>query len=106
VDKASEKSASEKFYGKHPHWINNLRAFREIAIVSDHTRRKMRDKLDDCGIACSFVGYSDNHAKDCYKLMNINTKGMIYSRDAVWLNRMYGEYFGVDKVKVLPTTNS
>jgi hypothetical protein len=73
--------------------------------VSDHTRRKIKGKLDDRGNACILVGYSDNHAKDCSKFLNINTKGMIYSRDAIWLNKMYGGYIGADKVKVLPTTN-
>jgi hypothetical protein len=37
--------------------------------------------------------------------MNINTKGTIYSRDAIWLNKMYGEHIGADKLKILPSTN-
>jgi Reverse transcriptase (RNA-dependent DNA polymerase) len=73
--------------------------------VSDHTHRKIRGKLDDRENVCIFVGYSKNHAKDCYKFMNVDTKGMIFSRDVIWLNKMYGDYIGADKVKVLPTTN-
>jgi hypothetical protein len=38
--------------------------------------------------------------------MNLYTKGISYSRDAIWVNKMYGDYFGTDKGEVLPTTNT
>jgi hypothetical protein len=30
---------------------------------------------------------------------------MIYFRDAIWLNEMYGDYNGADKVKILPSAD-
>jgi hypothetical protein len=105
VDKATDKYAADTFYGKNPHWIKNLRTFGEIAIVSDHARRNVVGKIDHWGNACIFVGYYDSLAKDCYNSMTINTNGMIYSRDAIWLNEMYGDYIGADRVKILPSTN-
>ena len=36
-----------------------------------------------------FVGYADNHAGDCYEMLNLKTRQVLLSRDVQWLNRMY-----------------
>jgi hypothetical protein len=33
-----------------------------------------------------FVGYSIHHANDVYRMLNLDTKRIIQSRDVIWLN--------------------
>ena len=39
-----------------------------------------------------FVGYGDDHSGDVYRFLNINTKRIIMSRDARWLNIIWKHY--------------
>ena len=39
-----------------------------------------------------FVGYGDDHSGDVYMFLNINTKRIIMSRDARWLNIIWKHY--------------
>ena len=39
-----------------------------------------------------FVGYADDHAGDVYRFINIQTKKVILSRDAQWLNLFCKHY--------------
>ena len=39
-----------------------------------------------------FVGYADDHAGDVYRFMNVQTKKIIMSRDAKWLNLFWKHY--------------
>ena len=39
-----------------------------------------------------FVGYADDHSGDVYRFLNINTKRIIMSRDARWLNVIWKHY--------------
>ena len=39
-----------------------------------------------------FVGYADDHSGDLYRFLNINTKRIIMSRDARWLNIIWKHY--------------
>jgi hypothetical protein len=36
-----------------------------------------------------FVGYSVHHANDVYRMLNLDTKRIIHSRDIIWLNEAY-----------------
>ena len=47
VMKHGEESASERFYGSNPSWVNNIRTFGEMAIVTDHQHKRIRGKLDN-----------------------------------------------------------
>ena len=40
-----------------------------------------------------FVGYADNHASNVFRLINLNTKNVMLSRDVTWLDKLYGEVF-------------
>ena len=46
----------------------------------------MRSKLETRGKTGVFVGHADDHAGDVYRFMNVQTKRIILSRDARWLN--------------------
>ena len=39
-----------------------------------------------------FVGYADDHAGDAYRFINTQTKKVILSRDAKWLNLFWKHY--------------
>jgi hypothetical protein len=38
-----------------------------------------------------FVGYSVVHANDVYRMMNLNSKRIIQTRDAIWLWKRYND---------------
>ena len=38
------------------------------------------------------IGYADDHAGDVYTFMNVQTKRIILSRDAKWLNIFWKHY--------------
>ena len=72
--------------------MKHLRSFGEMAVGAIHEGKKMRSKLDNRGKTCMFVGYADDHSGDVYRFLNINTKRIIMSRDARWLNRIWKHY--------------
>ena len=39
-----------------------------------------------------FVGYADDHVGDVYRFLNVQTKRIIMSRDATWLNLLWKHY--------------
>jgi hypothetical protein len=39
-----------------------------------------------------FMGYSINHAHDVYRMLNMETKKVINSRDIIWLNKVYKDW--------------
>ena len=78
--------------GKNPSWINNLRTFGEVGIV--HTSNPIKNKLQNRGTACLFLGYAEDHSGNVFKFYNVQTRGCLLSRNVVWMNKCYGEYFG------------
>ena len=72
--------------------MKHLRSFREMAVVALHEGKKMRSKLDTRGKSSMFVGYADDHAGDVYRFINIQTRKVILSRDAQWLNLFWKHY--------------
>ena len=45
-------------------------------------------------------GTSPNHSKDVYRMLNLDTKRVILSRDITWLGKMYGEWKGLSNDKL------
>jgi hypothetical protein len=39
-----------------------------------------------------FVGYSVHHANDVHRMLNLDTKRIIQSRDIIWLNEAYHDW--------------
>ena len=69
------------FFNKDAKYMKHFRSFGAI-----HEGKKMRPKLDTRGKTSMFVGYADNHTGDVYRFINIQTKKVILSRVAKWLN--------------------
>ena len=72
--------------------MQHLRSFGEMTLLAIHEGKKMRSKLDNRGKTCMFVGYADDHSEDVHRFLNINTKRIIMSRDARWLNIIWKHY--------------
>jgi hypothetical protein len=64
------------------------------------TKDKIQSKLTNCGFPCIFVGYAENHSRDVYRMLNLDTNAIIKSRDIIWLKKMH-----VDWLKNKLTTN-
>jgi hypothetical protein len=39
-----------------------------------------------------FVGYSVHHVNDVYRILNLDTKSIIQSRDIIWLNKPFFDW--------------
>ena len=80
------------FFNKAAKYMKQMRSFGEMVVVAIHEGKKMRSKLDTRGKTSMFVGYADDHAGDVYRFINIQTKKVILSRDAQWLNLFWKHY--------------
>jgi hypothetical protein len=87
VKERQQQSASEKVYGTNPKWISCMSYFGEMAIFARYSNKKIRNNIADNGNTVIFIGYSDTHEKDVYKLTNIATNKNMMSRDEIWLNK-------------------
>jgi hypothetical protein len=77
-------------FGSKPRLPESLRSFGEIGVVS--TKKDIQGKLTKRGTPCMFMGYSINHAHDVYRMLNIETKKIINSRDIIWMNTVYKDW--------------
>ena len=77
-------------FGSKPRLPESLRSFGELGIVT--TKGDIQGKLSNRGTPCLFMGYSVNHAQDVYRMLNMNTKSIINSRDIIWVNQMYKDW--------------
>jgi hypothetical protein len=80
--------------------LRTMGTFGEIAIVNDLAKRKMRGKRGDRGRPCILLGRAENHHRDVYRFLNLETKQIIRSRNALWLNKQYGVWKGISKPNV------
>ena len=85
-----EKPAYVAFYKQEFPNMKYLRQFGEIAYVKWGTGIKA--KLKDRGLPMMYLGRAHNHSADTYRFMNLETKKIINSRDATWMNKVYGEW--------------
>ena len=81
------KTRQEHLTGKLPLWLENLQIAGMAGVVKTHT--KTTSKVSARGKTCLFACYSTDHAKDCFVMMDPQTKSIVHSRDVLWLNRMY-----------------
>jgi Reverse transcriptase (RNA-dependent DNA polymerase)/Zinc knuckle len=72
---------------ENPKYLKYLRTWGEAGVV------KLRDrnytKLDDRGYTCMFVGYSQSHSSDTYRMWDPRSKRVHITRDIRWLKKMY-----------------
>jgi hypothetical protein len=88
VTTIGEKKATrhEHFYGKNPKRMKFLRTWGEAGTVKFKT--KTTPKLADRGVHCMFIGYTDDHDGDVYRMWNPKTERVHITRDAIWMKQM------------------
>lgn len=58
---------------------------------------KLKSKLKNKGILGFFVGYPEYSGSSTFRIYKIKTKTVIISRDVIWLNKSYGDYYMIPK---------
>ena len=81
------KTRYEHLFGTNPSFANHLRTWGEAGTVKLKT--STTPKMHTKGTACMFVGYTNDHTGDCYRMWNPITNMVHETRDVLWLNRMY-----------------
>jgi hypothetical protein len=84
------------FHEKESPFVRHLRTFGEIGVVLNHAKKAIKGKLDNRGRHCMMLGYADNHAKDVYRMLNLETNRVLLTRDIIWLKKMYGAWKTTD----------
>jgi hypothetical protein len=69
----------ELLLGCKPKLLTSLKSFGEIGVTT--TKAKIQSKLKNRGISSMFVGYYLHHANDVYRILNLDTRSFIQSRD-------------------------
>jgi hypothetical protein len=77
----------EHWCGQLPRWVNHLRTWGEAVTVKIKT--DTTPKIADRGIQCMFVGHAKEHDGDCYAMWYAKTNKIYWSRDVIWLRKMY-----------------
>jgi hypothetical protein len=98
LSRSYDKPAYTAFYKENFPQMKFMRQFGEIGYVK--WGNGIKAKLKDRGIPMLYLGRAQNHSCDTYRFMNLETKHIIHSRDATWMNKVYGEW----KKMSLPTT--
>jgi hypothetical protein len=88
--KNKEVCPYELLFGCKPKLPTSLRSFGEIGVVT--TKANIQSKLKNRGTPCMFVGYSVHHANDVYRILNLDTKRIIHSRDIIWLKEANNDW--------------
>ena len=90
VAKKQEGSSYKQFYNKAWPKFETLRPFGMIATITKAV--KIQGKLLDKGTPMIYVGPSKDHGNDVHRFLHIKTKKVITTRDATFMNMMYGEW--------------
>ena len=69
--------------------FDNLRKFGEVGIKT--LRKKIPAKIKKKGIPCLYLGHADNHGSDVCRLLKLETKRVVRSRDLKWLDKTLKE---------------
>jgi len=64
--------AHNAFYNKEASYAHHLQTFGKCGIV--HDAKTIKNKLDNHGETCIFVGYANNHMGNVYHMFNLHTK--------------------------------
>ena len=89
LTKEGETGPYTKFFNQPPKYFSKPRTFGEMGILKKN--KKMFSKLENKGQSCMFMGYSEDHSPDTYRLYVLATRRLVIARDVLWLNAKYNE---------------
>ena len=92
VSSSHDDPSYREFYQKDVANAESMRQFGEMAILK--VSKRIKGKLEDRGIPVMHLGRARDHSADTYRFLNLETELILISRDAIWLNKTYGEYLG------------
>ena len=78
------------YFGKEPKNFWHIRHFGEIGIAKKGP--DIQSKMANPGIAVMYLGHAKEHGREVYRLLNIETKRVMMSRDVRWLDINYTSY--------------
>ena len=78
------------FFGSETKNIWHLRRFGEIGIAKKGP--SIQSKMANPGIAVMYLGHASEHGQEVYRLLNLETKRVVMSRDVRWLDQNYTNY--------------
>ena len=90
VKAGREKPPYKLFFGTETKNIWHLRRFGEIGIAKKGP--KIQSKMANPGIAVMYLGQAKDHGQEVYRLLNLETKRVVLSRDVRWLDQNYTSY--------------
>jgi hypothetical protein len=70
--------------GDNPKFADHLRTWGEAGSIN--TRVRGTPKIADCGTQCMMVGYSTNHAGNCYQMWDPVTGGVHGTQAVTWMH--------------------
>jgi hypothetical protein len=70
-----------------PAFVNHLRTFGEAGVVT--IVGTIKKKVDMRGLLCLMGGYCTDRAGDCYKMYDPINNNVYFTRDVLWLYKMY-----------------
>ena len=70
--------------------FQHIQKFGEVGIMTK--REKLKAKIKNRGIPCLYLGHADGHGSDVARLLKLETKKVVRSRDLRWLNKTLAEY--------------
>ncbi len=82
--------------------MDAVQRFGEICIVANWVA--IMNKMQNRGKHCIWLGFADNHASKCYRLLNPETKQVVISRDVTFLDRSFGDWTNVKEPAIVPLT--
>ena len=98
VQDSAKSPPFTQFFGVDAKYAKHLRVFGEMCVVADTDNKVGRTKIDPRGKISLFVGYSTQHARDVYRLLNPKTSRVIHSRDVKWIGKTSAEFY---KIKMI-----
>ncbi len=58
--------------------------------------------MQNQGKHCICLGFADNHASKCYRLLNPETKRVVISMDVTFLDKSFGHWANVKEIAIIP----
>jgi hypothetical protein len=101
VSANKDTPAHTRFYNQSPP-ITYFHPFGESTVVKKNASRKIRNKLENRGRVCIYLGRAPNHSNDVFRFLNLDTYNVIVSRDVTWLAQNYGQWKGISGVVIQP----